>query len=92
MAEFWTDLTSEFTVRDWLLFWSVVIAFLSLVANTLIAVWNVRRVGKRLERMDAVIEEGLSLLDDKVSGIDYSNTYIQGVLEGAGFLRGPRRR
>lgn len=60
--------------------------------NLGVALWNSKKVDKKLPSMDEVIEEGLGKLDDKVTEVDRTSVYIVGVLDGAGLTRRRRRR
>ena len=92
MMDWWNGLTASFTTQDWFSFWTLVVAVLTIAINLGVALWNSKKVDKKLLSMDEVIEEGLGKLDDKVTEVDRTSVYIIGVLDGAGLTRRRRRR
>ncbi len=90
--DWWNGLTAPFTTQDWFSFWTLVVAVLTVAFNLGIALWNSKKIDKKLLSMDETLEEGLGKLDDKVNGVDWGYAYILGVLDGAGLTQGRRRR
>ena len=50
--DWWNGLTASFKTQDWFSFWTLVVAVLTIAINLGVALWNSKKVDKKLLSMD----------------------------------------